>query len=349
MLTTDSDGPQRLTVEAAPVRLPAGYDVYYCHRWVRPDIAPSLFIRLWSMIRWADVVHLTAVYSAPTIPTLMFCCMLRKPLVWSTRGALQRWNMTSRTRVKLVWEKVCNSLCSQRRVVLHATSEAERTESIDRIPNARAIVIPNGIDVPRANSYDRTMNAGLRLLYLGRLHPIKGIENLLAAMARLREDVTLSICGDGNSVYRKHLEAMSVELGLSKRVGFHGRVEGEPRERHFKEADLCVVPSFKENFCIVVAEALARGVPVIASRGTPWARVEEVGCGLWVDNDEASLAEAITRAVSMPRHEMGQRGRDWMEREYSWETIAEQMADQYRQLVEPGEECSNEVRHSQAA
>ena len=347
VLTTDTAGlrrRERLRVEEFPTRLPAGYDVYYCQRTLGADVAPGLLVRLWSMIRWADVVHLTAVYSPPTIPTLMLCRLLRKPVVWSTRGALQSWSKRSGALTKTVWDKVCNSLCQTDRVVLHATSEAESSESVERIQNARAVVIPNGIDLPEVNGNQRNVNSDLRLLYLGRLHPIKGVENLLRAVAKLPESVKLSICGDGDAVYREQLETLTTELGLSPQVTFYGHVEGETKERYFREADWCVVPSFQENFCMVVAEALARGVPVIASRGTPWTRVEEVGCGLWVNNDEASLADAITRAAGMPREEMSRRGRDWMAHEFSWQLIAEQMTRQYDGLIESSRQVAKAER-----
>ena len=334
VLTTDTAGlrrVERLPVDDFPIRMPAGYNVYYCRRLLGADIAPGLIARLWGMIRWTDVVQLTAVYSPPTIPTLLLCALLRKPVVWSTRGALQPW---SRGLKKNIWDKICNSLCRPNRVVLHATSETESLESLKRISRARAVVIPNGVDVPNANAAEPTKDGEFRLLYLGRLHPIKGLENLLRAMARVPANVKLSICGDGQAVYREKLETLTLELGLSTRVNFHGQVEGEIKEQCFKEADWCVVPSFQENFCMVVAEALARGVPVIASRGTPWARVEEIGCGLWIDNDEGSLADAITRAANLHSKEMGQRGREWMKREFSWTVIAEQMLSQYQELIE---------------
>ena len=335
VLTTDSDGPKRISVQETPTRLPEGYDVSYCRRWLRPDLAPGMFLRLPSLIRWADVVHLTAVYSASTIPTLLLCRLYRKSIVWSTRGALQRWEGSTRTKTKGVWEKLCNSLCKPERVVLHVTSEGEKVESLKRIPNAQAVVIPNGIELPKPNGVqEQRQDDELRILYLGRLHPIKGIENLLRALPALKTNARLSICGEGESAYQKQLQSLARELGLNGRVKFHGKVEGPEKEQQFREADLCVVPSFKENFCIVVAEALARGVPVVASRGTPWQRLGEMGCGLWVENSSEELSKAMDLAATLPLLEMGQRGREWMGREYSWQTIAERMVGQYRLLIE---------------
>ncbi len=220
VLTTNTAGlrrAERLSVNDFPSRMPAGYDVYYCKRWAGADIAPGLVARLWGMIRWADVVHLTAVYSPPSIPTLLLCSLLR------------------------IWDRICNGLCRPDRVVLHATSEPESRENLRRISNARSLVIPNGIDVPVANGSGPMKAGELRLLYLGRLHPIKGLENLLRAMARLPGNMNLSICGDGVTVYRKQLEALTSELGLSARVTFRGQVEGETKEQCFTEADWCVV------------------------------------------------------------------------------------------------------------
>ena len=335
VLTTNSDGPRRIDVESVPMKLPEGYDVYYCRRWFGADIAPRMFWRLPRMIRWADIVHLTAIYSPPTIPTLFLSRLLGKPVMWSTRGALQSWRERTRKNLKSVCEKTCDLFCSPDRVMLHVTSEQEKVESVERIKHAQAVVVPNGIESPELNgNRSHRPDESLRLLYLGRLHPIKGIENLLQAVATMENGVTLSVCGEGEADYESHLKSLTAELGLTKRVTFHGRVDGEAKEQQFARADLCVVPSFTENFCNVVAESLARGVPVIASKGTPWARVTEIDCGLWVDNDPETLAGAIRQAEAMPLCGMGERGRQWMQREFSWPSIATQMIQQYETLIE---------------
>ena len=178
VLTTDSNGPskrQRISVDAFPVKTSSGYDIYYCRRQFGVSFSIPLFRRLLSMIWWADVVHLTAVYSAPTIPTLLLCKVLNKPIVWSPRGALQRWEHSSRPLLKRLWETTCNSLCNEGRVTLHVTSEKERLESLARIGRASAVVIPNGVDpVAREKPSSQRPLKSLRLLYLGRLDRIKG-------------------------------------------------------------------------------------------------------------------------------------------------------------------------------
>jgi glycosyltransferase involved in cell wall biosynthesis len=337
VLTTDSDGPsgqKRINVEQFPTHFPQGYDVYYCRTRFGADVSFRMFRQLWPMIRWADVVHLTAVYSPPTIPTLLFSKLLSKPVMWSTRGALQRWDGSTRRTVKNVWDRICNWLSNPSRVELHVTSEEELIESTSVITNARASVIPNGIDLPKLNGHVApSRNGHLHALFLGRLHPIKGIENLLQAMAKAEAKMTLSICGEGQADYQGELQRLVRQLSLRGQVEFLGRVDGEAKEKQFQKADLCIVPSFKENFCMVIAESLARGVPVIASTGAPWPGLETHGCGLWVKNDPVTLTESINRAASMPLSDMGQRGRVWMAREYSWAEVARRINERYQALT----------------
>ena len=328
VLTTDANGPRDvLDVDTSrETDLETGLKVRYCHRILDVSVSPALLKLLPSYIRAADVVHLTAVYSFPTIPTLFWCRRLRKPLVWSPRGMLQRWPETPRTALKALWETVCRFV-SPRNAVLHCTSEAEAVESVARMRKMRVVVVPNGVEVME-DSGAPAAAAELNFLYLGRLHPIKGIENLLEAFSRVSLPASLTIAGEGDAPYAAMLKARAGE-----RVRWLGAVDGSEKDATFKSADCVVVPSHTESFGMVMAEALAHGVPVIASKGTPWKRVEEIGCGLWVDNDPQSLADAMKRIASMPLREMGRRGREWMQREFSIEATTERMLQVYRELM----------------
>ena len=341
VLTTDTNGPQTvLDVDTKRETLLAdNVSVRYCRRRSGHTIAPTLLGCLPSYVRWADVVHLTAVYSFPTIPTLLTCKMLGKPVVWSPRGALQRWEGSTRLWGKALWEWVCR-LAAPQQLLLHVTSEEEAVSSQKRIPQAEVAISPNGIEIP-----DQCVHLPggekMRLLYLGRLHPIKGIENLLIACQALNERLgigwSLTIAGSGETRYIAKLRQVIKELALSEHVTMVGEVFGKTKEQLFQGADLVVVPSFSENFGIVAAEALARGVPVIIGKGAPWKRVEEIGCGLWVDNTPEILAEAIERTSKMPLKEMGQKGRLWMRTEFAWEQRAQEMLSCYRTLQEKRE------------
>lgn len=331
VLTTDADGPQaRVSVAESEQCV---YPITYCRRVMPPDIAPGLWWRLFGMVKRADVVHLNAVYSFTTIPTLAVCRLLRKPVVWSLHGALQRWPGRRRKPLKRAWISLANLLCEPERTVVHNATPEEETESLPALSRVRSTVIPYGVEVPDLPASRPQPGAGLSLLYLGRLHPIKGIENLVRALKLVETPVTLEICGAGEESFAARLRKHVSELDLGDRVRFHARIPDELKASFFARADLCMVPSFKESFGSVVAEALAHGVPVIASQGTPWRRMEELGCGLWVENTPEAIAAAIDRAAQMPRLEMGQRGRAWMEREFKWSQVAAGMLVQYRVLA----------------
>jgi glycosyltransferase involved in cell wall biosynthesis len=289
------------------------------------------------MVRWADVVHLTGAYSFPTIPTLLACRLLKKPLVWSPRGALQateEWKGAKKRKLKKVWEKICAAVMPKK-CILHVTSEKEREASLERLPNAVATLIPNGTDIPESLPPRQWRPDGvLRLLFLGRLDPQKGIENLLEALSLIgNHDVRLDIYGTGDSSYSRLLASLANDLNLGDRVRFHGRVEAEEKTKVFLAADLCVVPSYGENFGMVVIEALAHGVPVIASKGTPWEALVSKRCGLWVENSPESLAQAVQSTRGMNLRDMGKRGCEWVCAEMSWEGIANDMLAVYRRLA----------------
>jgi len=348
VLTTNANGRTAvLDVDTKrEVELAPGVHVRYCSRLRPESTSPELLGALRGYLRWADVVHLTAVYNFPTIPALAACKLLRKPVIWSPRGALQRWQGSTRLRAKAAWERICR-VAAPAGMVLHVTSDQEARESLEKLPGFEAAIIPNAVEIP--DSPARFPSDGtLRLLFLGRLHPKKGIENLLEACRSLRlsppRPWSLAIAGAGEPGYTESLRQRIGELGLEDRVTMAGEVVGPAKEEALGRASLMVAPSYTENFGMVVAEGLAYGLPVIAGKGMPWQKMEEVGCGVWVDNDPATLAAAIERLSRMDLEAMGDAGRRWMEREFGWDAIAKRMIDLYR-----AKSPDSTVRHAAGA
>lgn len=333
VLTTDAASPlkgERLALPRNPALFPEGYPVRYCRRVAMSSISPGLLLRLPALVLWADVVHLTATYNFPTIPTLVLCRLLRKPVVWSPRGALQateQWADAPRQGTKRAFERICQA-ARPRRAVLHVTSDMEASASRARLPGLAATVIPNGIDLPDLPA-GRTWRPGgrLRLMFLSRVHEKKGLDVLLQALARLPRHVTLDIHGDGAPGYLAELARLTAELGLSDRVAFHGHADSERKARAFAEADLFVLPTRSENFGIAVAEALAYGVPVVTTTAAPWKGLVTESCGLWIEQGPEALAEAIQGLESADLPAMGARGRAWMEREFAAPAIARRMSE----------------------
>jgi glycosyltransferase involved in cell wall biosynthesis len=141
------------------------------------------------------------------------------------------------------------------------------------------------------------------LLYLGRIHPIKGIENLLDALAQCKAfqmgTYTLKIAGKGESDYVQQLQKRIQDQGISNKIEFLGHVEGAAKQQLLADATYLVLPSFSENFGAVVVEALAQGTPVIAAKGTPWEMLETQKAGFWTSNEVTLLADTVEKALTI--------------------------------------------------
>jgi len=157
----------------------------------------------------------------------------------------------------------------------------------------------------------------------------------------------LVLAGSDLIAYRKEVEKMVRDLGLEESVVMTGEVQGEMKDSLLANAEVFVLPSYSENFGIVVAEAMAWGRPVIASTGTPWKEVAEVGAGWWVAPEEEPLAGALAEALGKGREEleaMGARGRELVERSYTWAAPAAKLVRAYEEALATAERSVDSVR-----
>lgn len=333
VLTTDSAG-LRVRERVAEGAAALGYPVTYTRRVAGHSISPGLLWRLPGAIRRADVVHVTSTYNFPVLPAMALARLLGKPVVWSPRGAIlatEDWADSPRRRLKRAFQWLAYRL-APRRLVVHVTAENERLATARALPGAEFAVIPNAVDLPPMPARPaRSPGDPLRLMFLSRLHPKKGLERLLAAMAELPPSVTLDICGSGEPAYVASLQRQAEALG--GRVRLHGEVQGDAKARAFAAADLFVLPSFSENFGIVIAEALAHGLPVLTTTATPWPDLESRGCGLSIDPVTGNVAAAVRMLAGRDLRSMGEAGRAWIAEDYSVAALGTAFAALYRRIV----------------
>jgi glycosyltransferase involved in cell wall biosynthesis len=220
-------------------------------------------------------------------------------------------------------------------VCFHATSEQEYQEIRAFGLRQPVAIIPNGIDIPTP----REKSANQRtVLSLGRIHPKKGLDILLRAWAMLERDWPdwqLRIVGPSEAGHDAFLKSLSRELRLS-RVSIEGAVYGAAKNEIYNATTVFVLPTLNDNFAITVAEALAAGIPVIATRGAPWSGLVEERCGWWIEHGVEPLAVALADAMARPADElsvMGARGRAWMARDYSWSRAGRDVVELYSWLT----------------
>lgn len=341
VLTADAAGPaiqDRLTPLQISQVAPENHVITYKRRIFGASISPGLALALPAAIWRADVVHLTGTYSFPTLPTMTLCKLLGTPLVWSPRGALQatdEWANAPRKRSKQMFEHAIR-LLRPKRTTIHVTAPIEEEISQRRIPGCASALIPNSVAIPTPRQATFRPYGTLRLMFLSRLHVKKGIEDLLDAVHGLPDHVTLTLYGDGDPDYVDALKTRIVEMDLMQRVTFGGHVTGEAKRAAFENSDLFVLPTFSENFGIVVAEALAHGLPVITTTAAPWEEIANIGAGLWVEPGAQNIQDAIQKLAEQDLSAIGKRGRKLVETQYSPEAMVKSFLDLYKGLISEG-------------
>jgi glycosyltransferase involved in cell wall biosynthesis len=319
--------------------------------------APQALFLSWDMrrglpelARWADLVHVHSNWTFPVWWGSHCALGAGKPLVMSPQGCLDPVRLSHSA-----WKKRLAGLFDRRSLrqasMIHATSEMER-DWIERYlgKGPRIAVIPNGVEMqvfPGTPRETKPASRTRQVLYLGRLHPLKGLELLIEAWGRMGNGTPeacptggngwqLVIAGPDEQGTRARLEAQARTLGLAN-LTFPGPLYGEEKRRALAEADLFALPSRTENFGIAVAEALAAGLPVITTKGTPWSEIEGRS-GWWVDVNADAIAKALAAAMRLSDaecHTMGQRGRELVAAKYQWDAVGRAMMAVYESLTTP--------------
>jgi glycosyltransferase involved in cell wall biosynthesis len=258
------------------------------------------------------------------------------PYIITPRGMLEPWIMNRHS-----WKKKIAMWLYQRKDIenaayLHATCDMEK-ENIRKLGFKNPIVvIPNGIEI--GNVKQKTEWQKVRnILFISRIHPKKGIELLIEAIALLQnKQLKLTIAGEGDESYIAGLKQLCKEKKVSEQqFEFTGGVYGERKWELYQESDLFVLPTYSENFGIVVAEALATGLPVITTKGAPWQELETKKCGWWIDLDEQNLANTLSIAMQASEEDlevMGKNGINLIKNNYSIVNVSQKIKNLYQEI-----------------
>jgi glycosyltransferase involved in cell wall biosynthesis len=258
------------------------------------------------------------------------------PLVISPHGMLEPRAFADRRSLKRLAMALGHRAALEAADLLVATSASE-AEGIRRLGFRRPIaVLPVGVLLP-AESVRQAGYGAHKAAFLGRLHPIKGLPLLIEAWSRVRPaGWQCLIAGPNELGHRAVLERQIDALGLSAEFRFLGSLGAGAKEALYRSVDLLVLPSLSENFGIVVAEALSYGVPVLATRGTPWQRLSECGAGWWVEATVEGLEQGLRAACGMSaaqRAAIGHAGRALASTELQWPAIARRTLECYEWLL----------------
>jgi glycosyltransferase involved in cell wall biosynthesis len=298
-----------------------------------------------------DVIHIHGLWS----PFLHRICEWgrshRVPFVISPQGMLTPWSLSQKRLKKQLARVLYQDRDLRTAGLMHATAESE-VEDIRRVGLRQPIVIaPFGIDIPESSSSPgrgaSSRDSQRMALFVSRIHPKKGLANLLDAWSRLKlldaagtagphpaQSWHLVIAGPDEAGHKAELLAQAARLGLSVAersaapdgkvpltadVIFTGPVFDAQKTSLYQQADLFVLPTHSENFGVVILEALACGLPVITTKGAPWQRLENVGraaadpsqstrAGWWIDIGVNPLVTALREAMQATDEERARIG-----------------------------------------
>ncbi|MBX3327292.1 MAG: glycosyltransferase, partial [Nitrospira sp.] len=221
---------------------------------------------------------------------------------------------------------------------LHALCEPE-ADAIRRYGLTTPVcVIPCGIDLPLL-SLDSSPRREKVLLFLGRLHPKKGLMNLLAAWREVKyvarsiaAEWTLWIAGWDQGNHEADLQRYCAEQELQSSVRLLGPKFGREKESAFRLADAFVLPSFSEGLPVSILEAWSYGLPVLMTSACNLPQGFETGSAVRIDSTPSGIMHGLLSLMTMSnkeRSQMGMHGRRLVEQDFSWASHAERMSSVY--------------------
>lgn len=259
--------------------------------------------------------------------------------VVSPRGTLQPWSMRHKA-----WKKWPAWWLYQRRDILsasalHATASIEEQELRRLGYRGPIIVLPNGVQPPTTEfeNIGERQDTERTAVFLSRIHPKKGLPMLVDAWARVRPSGwRMRVVGPSEAGHREELRIQLERHGLLDAWSFEDEQHDEAKWATLRDADLVILPSYSENFGSVVAEALAVGVPVLTTTGTPWQELTTRRCGWCVAPTTEAITSALREALAKPAPElsaMGAHGQEWARSAFQWPAVGRRMLDGYESLL----------------
>lgn len=279
-----------------------------------------------------DIVHINGIWTPQNWGFQKVAQELNIKVVLSPHGMLESWILQRNPLKKKIALFLFQNNAIRKADHLLATAQMEK-ESIRKLNFKNAIsIIPNGIDLSELS--DKQKKYGTKkMVFMSRIHPKKGIELLLEAWRNLdTSGWVLEIAGEGAPDYTSSLRQSATDL---QNVAFVGALYEDSKWDFLRSADVMVLPTYSENFGIVVAEALAVGVPVITTKGTPWQDLEVCNCGWWIDLSVSNLQSTLQKVFQTPSSElelMGKKGKKLVEEKYDIKAVGKNMVKLYNTI-----------------
>lgn len=360
VVTTDRNGPERLSVALDRWTERDGVPVFYASThdgaWIR---SPSYARAVRFAVERSDVCLMSGIFWNYTgLVAARACRRVRVPYITLPRGLLSPWALRHKgLKKRLYW-----LLLAERIVKASAALIALTKKELNDIQavhlSVPAWVVPNGAFVEELTALDvRTSECGPTtapyILFLGRLHAIKGLDILLPAfdlVARAHPTVSLVIAGTVDAAYARAFEALLSKTEARQRIRLEGNVAGAEKARWLAQATVFALTSHSEGLPVAVLEALSCGVPVVITPGCNLPEVASAGAGIEVAPDARAAADALLRLLEDPRLRAGMaaNARALAQASFGWDSVARRVLEVCSSVTRAGspvERFSTEIKH----
>ena len=344
VLTLNINGKERLEPSNGFVDY-EGIPVWYCRGEMHPVPYFSLeFSRVLSEhINDYDIVLLDSNWTGYGLSTGKICRENKKPYIMYSHGCLDPSRLKiGRFKKNFWWHFLDAPLYNNANAVV-ALTRAEVDHLRNKGVRTPITVIPNGVEkdpdreracIEELAEINPDLVPDKYFLFLGRLDPIKGIDLLMKAYARLIQGIQeplhrLVIAGPSHKNYIDQLLALHEDLRLGDKVVFTGMVQGVGKWSLMKYAKAFVLTSLGEGLPMTALEALSIGTPVILSKACYLPEISEWAAGLEIDPQVDSIEKALKWAIENPdeHKEMSQKGIEMVEKTFTWEKVAQKTID----------------------
>ena len=313
------------------------YRAYWFKRW---GFGPGAFFRLMALCRQSQAVYINGIATWPTTLAAMICCVCRRPFVIAPRGGLMPEHVAHIRKnrpAKWAYYRLLTFPWIKRAKALHCTGQIEAAGARACLGDVVPIVIaPNGLPLPVQPPASSSVEKGLVLAYVGRISHEKGVNTFLRIWVRVRGPndrfvVAGASSGAGEAIYFK--EFQNIVSQSEGAITYRGYLNGSEVNKLIADSHFLVLPSgldgdIRENFGIVVAEALALGRPAMVCRGLEWDDIEDWGAGLVFDRNTNGVTAALHRASTLKTEcwrRMAESARRYAEQRLDIRVTAEQV------------------------
>lgn len=289
-----------------------------------------------------DLVHLRGLWRQSSLAAMAWkSSNPNKKLIVQTAGMLVPWARKRNSLLKRLYFRLVESNLLNLCDYFHATSEAECESLVSLgIPRNKIFVVQEGVYLPSSSSVQNLSkkrdSEPRNLLFLSRLHPVKGLDILLESWSLLRpEGWHCQIVGSGETAYQNYLASEIKRLNLTESVHMYGPMLDQEKDKMFANASAFILPSYSESYGIAVAEALSWSLPVITTTSTPWDHISSNEMGWYVEPTAFGISKALYllfNTESERLRQMGFNGRRYISQKLSWTAVAQALKSYYEVL-----------------